>query len=139
MILFAVSPGTIKGVITVSITHAGTEVPVTALVGASIAVGFTWVLNSVCLEEKREGWPPVLPRPRAESARWLRGQRDQPPRLWCALAHVLDLESACLQSMRSKIVERAHSDRAGEWLRASAFLAPSTAAFVSPSSFERAE
>ena len=37
LVLFAASPGTITGVITLSIAHTGSELPVTALVGVGIA------------------------------------------------------------------------------------------------------
>ncbi|MGD8377726.1 MAG: MarC family protein [Acidobacteriota bacterium] len=42
LILFAASPGTITGVITISASHTGTDLPVTALVGVAVAVGVTW-------------------------------------------------------------------------------------------------
>ncbi len=44
LVLFAASPGTITGVITLSIAHTGSELPVTALVGVGIAVAVTWLL-----------------------------------------------------------------------------------------------
>jgi multiple antibiotic resistance protein len=44
LVLFAASPGTITGVITLSIAHTGSELPVTALVGVAAAVAFTWLL-----------------------------------------------------------------------------------------------
>ena len=44
MILFAASPGTITGVITISASHAGTAIPITALVGIAVVLTFTWGL-----------------------------------------------------------------------------------------------
>jgi len=44
LVMFAASPGTITGVITVAVTHTGHELPLTALVGAAVAVGVTWLL-----------------------------------------------------------------------------------------------
>jgi len=44
LVLFAASPGTITGVITLAIHHAGTELPVAAMVAVCIAVSVMWVL-----------------------------------------------------------------------------------------------
>ena len=44
LVLFAASPGTITGVITLSIAHTGSELPVTALVGIVVGVAITWLL-----------------------------------------------------------------------------------------------
>lgn len=44
LILFAASPGTITGVITLSISHAGTELPITALVAVAVVTVLTWLL-----------------------------------------------------------------------------------------------
>lgn len=44
MILFAASPGTITGVITISASHAGTDIPITALVGIAVVLTLTWGL-----------------------------------------------------------------------------------------------
>lgn len=44
LILFAASPGTITGVITLSISHAGTALPVTALVAVLVVTVVTWLL-----------------------------------------------------------------------------------------------
>ena len=44
LILFAASPGTITGVITLSISHAGTALPVTALVAVAVVTAITWLL-----------------------------------------------------------------------------------------------
>lgn len=47
MILFAASPGTITGVITIAAVHTGTGVPVTALLGIAVVLGITWALLMV--------------------------------------------------------------------------------------------
>lgn len=44
LILFAASPGTITGVITIAASHSGVKLPVTALVGVALAVGVAWIL-----------------------------------------------------------------------------------------------
>ena len=44
LILFAASPGTITGVMTLSVSHAQHEIPVTALVAVVIAMTITWVI-----------------------------------------------------------------------------------------------
>ena len=44
LILFAASPGTITGVITLSITHSRSELPITVLVSIAVALLVTWVL-----------------------------------------------------------------------------------------------
>ena len=44
LILFAASPGTITGVITLSISHSAHEIPVTALVAVVIAMTVTWLI-----------------------------------------------------------------------------------------------
>jgi multiple antibiotic resistance protein len=44
LILFAASPGTITGVITLSVNHARLGLPVTALVGTALAVLVTWIV-----------------------------------------------------------------------------------------------
>jgi len=44
LILFAASPGTITGVITLSAAHSGLRVPVTALVAVAVAVVVTWLV-----------------------------------------------------------------------------------------------
>jgi multiple antibiotic resistance protein len=43
VILFAASPGTITGVITLAVAHARLELPVTALVAVAVAVGVLWI------------------------------------------------------------------------------------------------
>ncbi|MFA5952311.1 MAG: MarC family protein [Hyphomicrobium sp.] len=44
LILFAASPGTITGVITLSAAHTGLRIPVTALVAVVVAVVMTWLI-----------------------------------------------------------------------------------------------
>jgi multiple antibiotic resistance protein len=43
IILFAASPGTITGVITLAVAHAKLELPITALVAVAVAVGVLWI------------------------------------------------------------------------------------------------
>ena len=43
-ILFAASPGTITGVITLSVVHAKSGIPVTALVAVTVATTMMWIL-----------------------------------------------------------------------------------------------
>lgn len=44
LILFAASPGTITGVITLSVAHQGSGLPVAALVAVVVALAITWLL-----------------------------------------------------------------------------------------------
>ena len=44
VILFAASPGTITGVITLAVTHAGLLLPVTALVAVAVATAVMWIV-----------------------------------------------------------------------------------------------
>jgi multiple antibiotic resistance protein len=44
LILFAASPGTITGVITLAVAHSKTELPVTALVAVVVALAITWLV-----------------------------------------------------------------------------------------------
>jgi multiple antibiotic resistance protein len=44
LILFAASPGTITGVITLAVTHAGLLLPVTALVAVAVATAVMWIV-----------------------------------------------------------------------------------------------
>ena len=44
LILFAASPGTITGVITLSVAHAGLLLPVTALVAVGVAAAAMWIV-----------------------------------------------------------------------------------------------
>ena len=43
MILFAASPGTITGVITLAVAHARLPLPVTALVAVAVATAVMWI------------------------------------------------------------------------------------------------
>jgi multiple antibiotic resistance protein len=47
LILFAASPGTITGVITLSLAHAGSDLPVTVLVSVTVALALTWLVMVV--------------------------------------------------------------------------------------------
>jgi multiple antibiotic resistance protein len=60
LILFAASPGTITGVITLSVSHAKEEVPVTALVSIVAALGITWLILLVASSGERHGKPGLL-------------------------------------------------------------------------------
>jgi multiple antibiotic resistance protein len=44
LILFAASPGTITGVITLSLVHSGQELPLTALLAIAVATVVTWLV-----------------------------------------------------------------------------------------------
>lgn len=44
LILFAASPGTITGVITISVTHSSLRIPVTAIVAIVTVLALTWVI-----------------------------------------------------------------------------------------------
>jgi multiple antibiotic resistance protein len=44
LILFAASPGTITGVITISASHHGSAIPITALVAIVVVLSVTWAL-----------------------------------------------------------------------------------------------
>lgn len=57
LILFAASPGTITGVITISAAHTGLRLPTTALIAIAVAVGATWLvmLLSAGVAGKRNG------------------------------------------------------------------------------------
>jgi multiple antibiotic resistance protein len=44
LILFATSPGTITGVITLAVAHSGLVLPVTALVAVAVATGVMWIV-----------------------------------------------------------------------------------------------
>ena len=43
LILFAASPGTITGVITVSVAHSRMTLPFTSLIAIAVATGITWL------------------------------------------------------------------------------------------------
>ena len=47
LILFAASPGTITGVITLAVAHAKLALPVTALVAVAVAVVVMWVVMAL--------------------------------------------------------------------------------------------
>ena len=55
--LFAASPGTITGVITISAAHTRLKLPVTALVAILVVIAVTWLvrLPTARLAGKREG------------------------------------------------------------------------------------
>ena len=58
LIMFAASPGTITGVITLSVAHAGTKLPVTVLVSVAVALALTWlvmVITSRSADGKKQG------------------------------------------------------------------------------------
>lgn len=44
LILFAASPGTITGVITLSVTHSGEALPITALTAVIVVIAITWLI-----------------------------------------------------------------------------------------------
>ena len=44
LVLFAASPGTITGVITIAAAHTGTKFPMTALIAIGTVLGITWIL-----------------------------------------------------------------------------------------------
>lgn len=44
LILFAASPGTITGVITLAVAHAKTQLPLTALVAVAVATAIMWIV-----------------------------------------------------------------------------------------------
>lgn len=47
LILFAASPGTITGVITLSVAHSRSELPVTVLVAVAVAALVTWLVMAL--------------------------------------------------------------------------------------------
>lgn len=58
LILFAASPGTITGVITLSVAHTKSKFPVTALVAVAVAMSVTWlvmILSSRTSHQKKPG------------------------------------------------------------------------------------
>jgi multiple antibiotic resistance protein len=57
LILFAASPGTITGVITLSVTHSKGGIPVTALVAIVAALGITWLILLAVSSGTRHGKP----------------------------------------------------------------------------------
>jgi multiple antibiotic resistance protein len=52
LVLFAASPGTIAGVISIAVVHSRTELPLTALVAVAGATLVTWLLMMVVAREK---------------------------------------------------------------------------------------
>ena len=59
LIMFAASPGTITGVITVAASHAGTELPVSALVAIAVALLVTWIVIIIMAEMGGSARPSV--------------------------------------------------------------------------------
>ncbi len=56
LVLFGASPGTITGVITLSVVHSRSEIPVTALLAVMVATVVTWlVMVLVTRLKKRQG------------------------------------------------------------------------------------
>ena len=64
MILFAASPGTITGVITIAAVHSETDIPLTALVGVGGVLTFTLILPLLVSRKTRDpdAKPPTLAR-----------------------------------------------------------------------------
>jgi multiple antibiotic resistance protein len=60
LILFAASPGTITGVITLSVTHSGHELPLTALVAVGVAVAVTWLVMIVTAGVSKDRTPGLM-------------------------------------------------------------------------------
>ena len=60
LILFAASPGTITGVITLSVAHAQTEIPVTALVAIAVALSITWLIMVVSARASGDKTPGLV-------------------------------------------------------------------------------
>jgi len=52
MVLFAASPGTITGVISIAVTHTRGELPVTALAAITVATLITWLVMAVLAKSK---------------------------------------------------------------------------------------
>jgi multiple antibiotic resistance protein len=58
IILFAASPGTITGVITLSVSHSPIGLPLTALVGVAVSLAVTWLAMVIVARsagERRQG------------------------------------------------------------------------------------
>ena len=55
VILFAASPGTITGVITLAVAHSKMSLPVTALVAVAVATFVMWVVMAFIVGETRQG------------------------------------------------------------------------------------
>ena len=60
LILFAASPGTITGVITLSVAHSKTELPVTALVSVVVALAITWLVMIVAARSAGQTKPGLM-------------------------------------------------------------------------------
>ena len=60
LILFAASPGTITGVITLSIAHSQHAVPVTALVAVVVALAMTWLIMILVASSSAEKKPGLM-------------------------------------------------------------------------------
>lgn len=57
LILFAASPGTITGVITLAVSHSGREMPTTALIAVTVGVAAMWlaVMAGIFLANRNSG------------------------------------------------------------------------------------
>ena len=64
MILFAASPGTITGVITIAAVHSKSDIPLTALVGVGVVLSFTLILLLLISRKAKDAGskPPGLAR-----------------------------------------------------------------------------
>lgn len=62
LMLFAASPGTITGVITISAAHAGTKLPITALTAIAVVIAVTWLLLIASAMRGGTGKPPSVAR-----------------------------------------------------------------------------
>ena len=60
LILFAASPGTITGVITLAISHSQHAIPVTALVAVGVALAVTWLIIVVSASASGEKKPGLM-------------------------------------------------------------------------------
>jgi multiple antibiotic resistance protein len=60
LILFAASPGTITGVITLSVAHTKSELPVTALVSVVVALAITWLVMIVAARSAGQNKPGLM-------------------------------------------------------------------------------
>ena len=67
LILFAASPGTITGVITLSAAHTRLGFPITALVAVAIASVVTWLVMLLVARVQRQ-----------RKRRWIRARHDHP-------------------------------------------------------------
>lgn len=60
LILFAASPGTITGVITLSVAHSKHDIPVTALIAIAVALSITFLIVLVVSRKSDESHPGLL-------------------------------------------------------------------------------